>query len=700
MDLYADLLQIYDYGAEIATPGRRIVAVNFIDKVLFAHPDAPLLYWTGAGDAKIVPGLPPDEYYRGVNVFQNYVILWKGNRLKWSSPNDFTEWIPVGSTATSFVFKLASPFVRGENGEVSGGYMYVNRSPLGLVAGQFLRIDSPPFYDFFEVDSVLPSTEMIGSVSGFTQTILPGASATLFLSSFVPYTKGAKLFFDGSDATLEVQENAKDAGSSSLVLSEVFSVPASGNTVDVTVASMPSITAGTYVSVGPTLFPGQDIYYVEAVDYKNNILSLRRTGISLSNSLDHQPGEYVVPQFYIRVKNVSTLTATGGFLTKLKERWGFKVKPIALTGQSASSYTFPVGKEVFTIDANGAGEAINGGSDVNGEILAVVTISDYAYILKHRSIQSMQYVGQDQGTFFIRPEVSDEGLLGAYSFVKVGNDKIYFWGNREIYEFAGGNQLVPVGQQHTKQAFAELDKGKANQIIGYHNEKDSEVWFIYPRKDQPAKGPLRVLIYNYLENSCTIDDYDTDLQAISAAGRIEWSREVIWNRAGGTWETPTSWVAEATWADISADVNEAFSILGVKNQTSVFNGPGLLVHGEGTYNRLGEAYESIWETVDYDGGDSVTWKYIDTVFVSLQVKAALTPPKYLEIYVGTKKDYDDDISWSAPKTVDVSGNRNFTTKVNIQKAGKYVRLRIRSVAADIQWRISQMRILGRTGGEY
>jgi len=722
-DLYADIQQIYDYGATIVSPGRRVVASNFIDKVLFAHPDAPLLYWNGTGDAKKVPGLPVGEFYRGVNVFQGYIMVWRGNVLKWSSTNDYTEWVPVGSTATSFVFTLAAPFVRGESGVESTAYMYVNESPLGIVVGQYLRIDSDPNYDFFLIKTVLPVIEAEGAVSG-KQTVAAGATKLLFLNSFVAYKEGAQLYFKDSSATLEVQSDAVDVTSFSIPVVEDFTVPDIGSTVTVRCTQVGGVPSG-YVSVGRGTAPGQDIYHIEGVETisvtetvtsvspldnsdtstsdittKYTSLTLKRIGVGSVDAAAHVAGEYIVAQVSISVKNTSTVIAVGSFVTALKERWGFTVEPLDFTGASDATKVFPKDDTtVFTIDANGAGEVVNAGAAINGEILHFDTLSDYGYLFKHRSIQSVQYVGADQGTFYIRTEVSDEGLLGEYSFVKVGVDKMYLWGNKEIYSYAGGNQLVAIGQTHTKQLFAEVDKSKANQIIGYHNEKDQEIWFIYPVKAQAGYGPLRVFVYNYVEDSCTIDNYLTDLQAITAASRVEWAEDVIWSRAKGTWEAPTSWDMAATWDELGADVDESYTLIGAETEPLKTNGPAVLVHGAGTYNRLGVEYECIWETADLDGGDAMTWKYIDTVLVSLQVKAALTGAPTLELYVGTKKDYDDDIVWSEARALQVQGNGNYTTKVNIQRAGKYVRIRFRSNTADIQWRVSQVRVLGRSGGD-
>lgn len=690
-NLSAQLTQIHDYGAVIASPSRRIVATDFLDKVILAHPDAPLLYWKGSGQCLPVPGLPVGEYYRGAKVFQGSLFVWKNNRLKWSSQNDFTEWIPVAQTTSSYVFKLVVPYTKGVAG-VESDYLYVDKAAAGLVAGQFLRIDSDPTYSFFEVVNSLPSVGSSGNVSGFHQEVLPGQTKDVFISSYLAYSKGGRLYFDGNAATLEVQRDAVAPTSNALVVAEEFSVPAAGDSVVVKVTSQPMVNGGSYVSVGPTLFNGRAIYYVEGTDLNAGTITLRNTGIGLATPVTHQAGEFIVGQPSVRVKNLSgSVTASGGFLTLLKERYGFTVKPLNLTGAAPVGNVYPTNTEIFTVDANAAGETVNAGSSINGEIVHFETLGDYAYILKKRSVQSVQYVGQDQGTIFIRPEITDEGLIGDYAFVKVGLDQLYFWGNREIYRYSGGNQLTPIALQFTKQLFAELDKNRANQIFGYHNEKNSEVWFVYPRADQPDSGALRVFIYNYLENSCTIDDFPTSIVGLTAAGRVEWATDVIWQSASGSWIAPMSWGPSESWDSIGDDTSDGKQILAASSNQ-------LLNHGE-DYNRLGRSYVSEAETTDFDAGDPIAWKYVDTVVLSLQVKAVISPAN-LNIYVGTKKNFDDPITWSSPKSVQVQGGGNYTTKVNIQKSGKFFRLKISSNTADIQWRISQVRILGRMGGTY
>jgi len=707
-DLFATLNEIYDYGQMIATPGRRIVACNYLNQVVFAHPDAPLLSWPGYGTAAPVPGLPLDEdQFDGINAFQGFLVAWRGNRLKWNSQNDYTEWIPVGETASSFVFTLQAPYTLGAFG-VESPFIYVNESPDGLVSGQFMRIDSAPTYTFFTVGQILPVTDQTGNVVGFNQNVAAGVQQDIFIQSFVPYVKGAQLYFAGSpDAILEVQKDAVPPSGGTFVVAQDFTAPAIGDQITVSVQINATIPNGSYVSIGPSFNAGQDIYFVEAVDIQNSQVTMRRTGVSLAASRYHRAGEFIVPQPSVRVKNISSQNAHGSFLTTLNEKFGFTLIPQNLTGASSVGSTYAAGTEVLTLDANGAGELINAGSSVNGDILRFEVLADYGYILKHRSIQSVQFTGIDQGTFFIRPEITDEGLIGRYSFVKVGQDLLYIWGNRGLYQYGGGNQLTPIAQLYVKQLLREVDLTKANQIVGYHNEPAYEIWFIYPSLVAEGQGPLRVFIYNYVEQSVTIDDYSEELEAISGIGRLAWSTDLLWGNALGTWATPLSWPSDATWLDLGADEDTNYAIIGAQESETIEGSSGsetetvpeLLVFG-GVYDRKGAAYPSTVETIDYDAGDSLVWKYVDTVFFSLQVPIPLEFEANLNVQVGVKKNYDDDLVWSDPVPIRVDGSGNFTSKVNIVVSGKYFRVRLTSDVAGIQWRVSQMRILGRKGMDY
>ncbi len=562
--LTASLVQVQDFGSDIARTGRRFVACNFLSKVAIAHPDIAPITWDAMSAATVaIPGLPRTATYRGVNAFQGHLCLWQGQIFKWSDQNDLTTWIPVATVPATFVFLLRDAYTLGTYG-IESDYLYVNRDPAGLGVGQYLRIDGAPLYTFFQVGKVLPTIGQTGVASGFSQSIAAGDTKDLFLQAAVPFVATERLYFAGlPTAYLEVVRDATSPATVGLVLSTTFVQPAVNFTVTASFTSSPALLApGSYVSVGGAAQPGSDVYRVESVDLTSNQAVLKRMGVGSSGAGSHLAGEFVVAQPFVTVKNISAINAVSGFAEVVAEAFAFTVIPVDLTGNAAVGDVFAAGSQVLTVAPNGAGEVINAGALVNGPILHFDTLGEMGYLFKQRSIQSVQYTGVGNGTFFIRPEVTDEGLVGDYAFVKVGNDEMYFWGNRGIYRFLGGSNLQPIAPQHYKQLKAELDITRADQIIGYHNEQDFEIWFVYPQKAiSPELGGLRVFIWNYAENSCTIDDYPSSFQALSAIGRVSWNQDLTWARTLGTWLAPHSFSRTTTWAEMAADNDQTFTVL-------------------------------------------------------------------------------------------------------------------------------------------
>ena len=777
------LTTLKDFGTAIARTARRFVACNYLDKVIVTHPDVAAVTWDAiSSTTNPLPGLPVGDTYRGINAFQGLLCVWKGDVFKWSDVNDFTTWIPVGTTAGSFVFTLTQPFTLPAVG-VASALIHVDKNPTGLIVGQFARIDSDPTYTFFKVASVLPATGVNTTISGFSQTIPPLATQPLFLQEFNAYQAGAQLYVDTQPTLpLQVAEDSVQTAAVSLLLASGFARPAVGGSVIVSVTTTPTASPGSYVSIGRTTTPGQDIYIVNNVDTVNLKMTLIRQGVGSSGATYHYAGENVVDQQYVTVQNLSASTSVVSYFNaQLNEVFGFTLTSQNLTGASTPGTVYPVGQQIFTVDANAAGEVANTGALINGPILHFDTLGDYGYLFKRRSIQSVQYVGSGQGTFFIRPEITDEGLIGDYAFVKVGNDQMYLWGNRGIYKFTGWNQLVPVAQQHYKQLASELNESLANQIVGYHNEKDYEVWFIYPRIDQTGVQSLRIFIYNYLENSVTIDDYPSSFVSLTAAARIEVNQDLSWANTLGTWAAPISFSTTTAWSDEAADTSPVLGILATQSNsppsvptmtpldamqrfaaahpvgvptftdpllflnyfqyywqqngnwpaltpsnsspadrqianafgyvtgtgipgyflgTATSNQPGLEVYDNFATSRNNDPVLCQYESVDYDGGDPLAFKYADTQWFSIQVKSRRSVAMPLLVYIGSKANYDDNIVWQPPIVLMVSGNKNYVTKTNVKASGRFFRVRLQAATPGMIFRISQIRILGRMGATY
>jgi hypothetical protein len=704
----AVLTQLYDFGNDIASSQNRISAATFFNRVVFAQVDSILLQWYGTGTVIPVIGLDPTLKWKGVNVFRDYVLIWNDSLLQWCATDNMDCWIPVGETATSALLNTIQSFTMPEAGDATG-WIFVDSQTASLLAlGQFMSMQYGGTTSYFQVSAVAPITGQNGQVAGYAQGIPAGQPGNVYINSFVPYQTGEFLYFQNNSAVLQVSAAAIDPGTLATAVAANFNIPSPGGQVTVSTAVAPQYLPGTYVSVGVSAFAGSDIYLVVSVNSSTNTIILQATGVGFTGATVHYAGEIIVPQPFVAVTNTSAVAAAGSFATPLLEYNAFQMEALNLTGVLAQGTIVPSGTQILSVDANGAGALQNAGVLVNGPILWCDTLGDYGYIFKNRSIQSMQYVGIAQGTFFIRPQVTDEGLIGRYSFAKVGLDTMYIFGNREFYRYAGGSQLVPIGRQHSVEVFAELDRTRADEIIGYHNEQDFEIGFVYPVAGTVSTdAPYRVFIYNYVEDSCTIDDYDPSvhpslvLHGITALSRLKFSPNITWAVALGTWVNPGSWPASATWQSLFAGSQTNFMLAGFQNNETVGN-PTLAVLNQ-NYDRDGVAMLCQYETPDMDGGDSQVWKYGDTLMISLQTGLPLVPqanPFVITVQLGSRNNLDDAVVWSNPVNLNVNGDGNVITKVNIQRSGRYLRVRINSNQAGCGWRISKMTLNGRTGSVY
>lgn len=704
-----NLFQLYDFGSNVADIRNRIIACSFFNKVIFAQPDSQLLFWDGvSAAAKSVVGLDPTLRWQGCNVFREYVVAWNQSTFRWCATDDVTDWIPVGVTATSALLNTTQPFTLPALG-ANTGWVYVDSATAALLAvQQFMSMVYGGTTSYFQVTDVIPSTSQTGQVAGFSQVVPIGAQKDIFINSFIPYVTGGQIYFQNNLGTLTVQDDAVDPGSLVTVVGANFNVPAIGGSVTVSTNSPPSYSPGTYVSIGVSPNAGTDIYLVDSTDLVNNKITMTKIGVGFTNATVHRAGEFIVPQPSVTVMNTSQVVATGSFQTPLLELQGFQATLLNLTGVLAPGTAIPIGTQILSVDANGAGEVINAGALVNGPILWFDTLGDYGFIFKNRSIQSVQYVGIDQGTFFIRPEITDEGLIGKYSFAKVGLDTMYIFGNREFYRYSGGKQLTPIGRQHAVQVFAELDRTRTDEIVGYHNEKDFEIWFAYPVNGSiGTDAAYRIFIYNYVEDSCTVDDYDPSvhpgliLHGVTALARLDLSPNIPWSAATGTWVAPTSWPVGATWQQLKSDSAMNFTVAGFLNNQTV-GGPTLSLLNQ-NFDRDGNAMLCQYETVDFDAKAPGIWKYHDTLEVAFQVLKDLVPqpnPYVVKVQIGSRNNLDDDLVWSNGVTLQVQGNGQAVTKVDIRRMGRYLRIRINSNQAGCGWRISRMTALGRLGGPY
>lgn len=663
--LAGNLTEIYDFGSLVGSQARRVVAVNYFDKVIFAQPDSQPLYWNGTGDAKKLPGLPTDELYWGCQAYDGVLLLWRNNYLRWSGAADFSRWLIVNETISDYVLNLESDYTQLAV-DTESDWVYFTELAPNLAVGQYLRVDYPADnYNFYEVTEVFPQPDFAAEASA-TQTITVGSTQPLFINAVVPHEEGTQIYFEGlALQKLRVVETP-EIDTQALTVATDFTLPAVGGSVTVDVTVAPLLTTGGYVSVSSKQEYGQAVFEVTAIDRINNTVTLERTGVELSTPPATVTAGYILtPQPYILVENLSGSDATTPAPEPaLLQASGVKWKLLDLEGVADPATVIPANQQVETLNASKAGDVVNAGTDTNGDIKHVAVLGEYAYIFKERSIQLMYPTGEFAYGF--RPAVTGEGILGRYAHCQVGVDRLYFIGNRNIYVYGGGSTLQPIAPQHRDQFYEDLDYARLDEIFGFHHEDEEEVWFVYPQKGDA--GTWRVLVYNYADNTVTLDDYTDKATDVTTAGKLEWDVD-------GT-KSEHNLVGLAEWGD---------------------DQPQLVNYGE-DFNRKGDGISSEWETIDL--GDGTTYLYVDTVHLSLEVRnpSALAQIMPLQVWVGGRRDYDDATEWGDPLTIQAQGNGMYSTKVHVKRAGRFIRIRFRSTQADVQWRISSLRVMGRVGG--
>lgn len=698
----------------------RWLAADWYDRVLFTAPGASPLFWApGMEQARPVPGLPATVGYDGVEVFNGRALLWSDDTVKWCAQNDFANWVPVPVTAATGRGILLDDVAAQEISSVIGPVHFEEFSG-ELAVGQFVRIVSNEAdpetitYDYFTVESFANSLNEYGQTLSVDQTVEAGKTAKVFLEfpdAYVEWSEGARVSVAGASTELTIGERSRNQNVvySASESNNDFLVPEVGGKTHITLRESPQeLEPGDVISIAHRSDEaGQDLYEVLQVA---QTLTIKRLGVGANQANPGGPvaGAETVVVFQPWVELVNE-TAANVFIVRnseIRTITAATLRTLAYTGATPPGERIPSGAVLETLDANDAGEFVNAGSRVNGAVYAITTLAEFAYILKEWSIQSMQDVGRDLGTFYVRTEIHDEGLVGRYAWTRFGDRSIAFIGHKAFYVYTGGQDLRPFADSQWDAFRAEFDRSRADEVVAYHNRPFSEIWFVYPTLDNKTK----VLVYNYDAQSITLDEYDSALNGLTAVGMIEWELAPTWESLDYGEKFNSE---DKRYYQYVEDGEQEYAILGIGgdagnsnlNEDPTAEIPRLLLHGR-KFSRDSRddctpaAYECLAETPDFDWGDPAAVKYLDAVYLSLHVPEPLAGPLTLEVSAGFRMNLDEGLSYSGSQTVSLTGSGNGVTKVNLKATGRYIRLRFRSNTAGAKWSISAYRMMARVGSTW
>lgn len=693
------------FSGSTASRDDKWMFTDFYDKVIAAHKSVKPQWWPGYGSSRDLPGIESTYQADGVSQFANHILMWSGDRIRWSDIDDFSTWIPVGSTAgtgnTSNVFGFTQP-AAGEN----TAPIFVTDRPLGWVEEMFVRIDNNPLYDFYSVVSVSKNSGGTATAEQFSHNIPANSTGYIYIK------EGTTISEDSYIKTPTSTNSAKvvKVGPTILRTNTIKTgfTPPVDSVTEVTIEFTDSILweVNNLISVGWQDETGKDVYRITAIDGGNNSIKAVRLFAGVyqvpnytTGVLSYVAGDGAVTQPYLQVANESTTEVLAiNPSVEISEGYFIVLKNLGLNGGTPAGNSIPANSTISAMEANEAGELVNVGSRIQGGIFNIVEMGDEAYIFKARSIQSMQYVGKSGGVFVLRKELSDDGPIGRNAMVLIGEDVIYFWGQRDIYAFSGGRTITPIGQSATRQAFAELDNSRRDEIFAFHREQDYEVTFVYPVVGDSTIS--KCLIFNYRENSVVNDVYDSTYGNLTAGGYLDWRISKYWNSTLNGWDDQVG-----SWLDYKERSIERLTVVA---SDSIDSGPGLVAQGR-LYSRLDQGYNATAETTAYDFGDPFVWKYAEQVILQIEVKDlynntlkdAPKRPCRLWVQVGGLDNLDSVTRWSDPTYVEASGNGTITTKVSARVAGRLLKLRFYTEnTPDINWRISGWKIIARPGGTY
>lgn len=701
----------------------RWVACNWDDKVLLATPSVNPLYWQPGlsaddkwGKCRPIPGLADGVGYDGVEVFAGHVFLWSGSTIKWCSAGDFATWVPIVVSASVGRAAIGEDFEVPATGTVSE-WVYLDGVSGEFVADQFVRIVSDENdaskikYTFFQVSAVT-NTLQSANHAAFDVTVPAGATVTLYPNAALTWEDESRVSVDGTLTSLQVFESSRSSSAVYSLSASSSQVPLVGGSIELTLTEFPhGLSVGDVVSVGTSDALGQDLYEVTSVGWT---LVARRLGFGTKQQAtytqfavgDTLPTVYVRFQPTLTVWNFGAESVLVSSNATLSPAAGVKLKSLNYAGGVSPGSDIGAGAILETMGANTAGELENVGSDINGDVYAVVAIADYAYILKRDSIQSLQKVEGITVAMVPRGEVFGEGPVGRYAWTRFKDLSIVFWGQKGWYRYSGGRELEQVGEAHWPEANAELDVARADEIIAHHHKEASEVWFVYPR----LGGGTRVAIINYDSGSVVVDDYSDELNGITAVGEVDWE-------VGPTWESLSEGErfdgTAKRWYEYVDDGLRPRTIIGIGGdlgnpdlgEDDTAPAPRLLAHGRVYYRASRddcnpEPYESLAETPDFDFGDGQRVKYVDEVHLSLHVPVRLASPMKLKVQLGCRGSLDSDIRWSDPQVVEVSGGGDHRRVVPVRGGGRLFRLRFSSDDLGAQWSISGYTVVARVGGSF
>jgi hypothetical protein len=285
----------------------------------------------------------------------------------------------------------------------------------------------------------------------------------------------------------------------------------------------------------------------------------------------------------------------------------------------------------------------------SGDITGIANVGDSFAILHTNSISVGRYSGAPYTFVFEHNRVKNIGCEYPGSVISIG-DRIFFWGNDDIYEF-DGNAARGIGFGVKETIIPNINASYTYRITAMHDEINGIVFWSWANADSTDGNYTRILCYNYRVKRYTW--LDTTGECI-----FGFKKGAVYNPDDMT-NIYTEYVEGVTPAD--AVILEGFS------DSSEWQSGGWVFASIDTDNVL-NTYDNSFLTGVITSGE---FKVDDNVLMVDRVRpnasAYSTNPI---VRVGSRMEENDGVSYTALSTVGSNGY------ADLRSSGRYHRVEI------------------------
>jgi hypothetical protein len=329
-----------------------------------------------------------------------------------------------------------------------------------------------------------------------------------------------------------------------------------------------------------------------------------------------------------------------------------------------------------TASTEAGGEVLRHGST----IVSCIPTKDENVFFTDTAIYSMRYVGA--------PEVYGVGLVSSNvtSFSRQSaaavDNSVYFMGNEQFYVYRG--KVEPLPKKLSSYVFDNMNLDNRGKVFAGVNSAFTEVLWFYPEGDSIECN--RYVTFNYSNGTWGMGDFDMSPLDSATADQSTTYNRTAWQDAG-----------------VFQNARSSYITLYDPNTVPETQKSAMMEHEVGTSGQ-GVAIDHFIESGEVDVADGESYVFYDKIMPDLQIFDATDEVDYTVNVDIESRDYPGAVS-NSTSTISATmtgGQTTFTPGRNdnsIRGRGKFVSIKIRSLAAGFGWRMGDMRVRLRPDGK-